>query len=775
MAFAFEDHHIDYERPYLYPKQLAAIFDPRRYSIIEASTKAGKAQPLNSLVYTPTGPIRMGDVAVGDRVLTPAGSSRVIGVFPQGMREVLRVTFSDGQVVEADADHLWEVHGFKRGPVIATTEELQSWPAWKFKRAWVPEIAPTCFSSQPVPLDPYLVGVLIGDGGLTSESVMLSCADDEILASVALALPPGHALKHSSQYDWRISAGGNAAVLREDKTHIRGIIERLGLGGKGSHHKFVPKCYRYNSVDVRLAVLQGLFDTDGFVDKHGQPAIEQTSEELAKDITELVQSIGGSVLTRLRSMNGYRAKDGRFVACRPVYRQVVRMSDGEQLFRLTRKRLLCRPKRKTGHRMFRSIEFARHAETQCIKIDDPRALYLTDGMVPTHNTSGCIAWIVEQALNGRDGWNYWWVAPVSSQADIAFGRCRRSIPQEIATAHLTLKTITLVNGAVIWFKSGDKPDSLYGDDVHAAVVDEASRFKEDAWYAIRSTLTATEGPVRIIGNVKGRRNWFYNLARKAQMGDRVMGYHKIVAADAIAAGVISEEEVEDARLHMPEHVFRELYLAEPSDDEGNPFGLAAIQSCIAPLSAGAPTVWGWDLAKSVDWTVGIALDAKGAVCRFERFQMPWPETTERIRRLVGAVPALVDSTGVGDPVLESLQRVRESDQLKFGRNEHGRIKALGSRFEGYTFTSGSKQKLMEGLAVAIQSKAVTYPDGAIVLELNNFEFEYTRTGVRYGAPEGYTDDCVCALALAVIHRGHARQPMRLTQTTLSRALGVRAR
>ena len=142
---------------------------------------------------------------------------------------------------------------------------------------------------------------------------------------------------------------------------------------------------------------------------------------------------------------------------------------------------------------------------------------------------------------------------------------------------------------------------------------------------------------------------------------------------------------------------------------------------------------------------------------------------------MGNVPALVDSTGVGDPVLESLQRVRESDQLKFGRNEHGRIKAIGSRFEGYTFTSGSKQKLMEGLAVAIQSKAVTYPDGTIVLELNNFEFEYTRLGVKYGAPEGYTDDCVCALALAVIHRGHARQPMRLTQTTLSRALGVRAR
>lgn len=407
---------------------------------------------------------------------------------------------------------------------------------------------------------------------------------------------------------------------------------------------------------------------------------------------------------------------------------------------------------------------------QLAAIFDPRRYSVIEASTKAGKTSGCIAWIVEQALAGREGWNYWWVAPVSSQADIAFGRCRRAIPQTAATAHLTLKTITLINGAVIWFKSGDKPDSLYGDDVHAAVVDEASRFKEDAWYAIRSTLTATQGPVRIIGNVKGRRNWFYNLARKAQMGDPVMGYHKIVAADAIAAGVIPEEEVEDARLHMPEHVFRELYLAEPSDDEGNPFGLAAIQSCIGLISSNEPAVWGWDLAKHVDWTVGIGLDIHGRVCRFERFQLTWNETISRIRRVVAGAPALVDSTGVGDPVLEALQKVSEVAPLRFSKNVTGRLKAAGSRFEGYNFTSGSKQKLMEGLAVAIQSNAIIYPDGPIVLELNNFEFEYTRTGVRYGAPEGYTDDCVCALALAVMHKGHARAPMKIGEAALKAVL-----
>jgi hypothetical protein len=137
----------------------------------------------------------------------------------------------------------------------------------------------------------------------------------------------------------------------------------------------------------------------------------------------------------------------------------------------------------------------------------------------------------------------------------------------------------------------------------------------------------------------------------------------------------------------------------------------------------------------VDWTVCIALDAGGAVCRFERWQGPWQATIPRIVGLVGQTPALVDSTGVGDPVLEELQTA-------------GRI-----NYRGYKFSAPSKQQLMEGLAVAIQRREIRYPDGAIVSELEAFEYAYTRTGVRYSAPEGMHDDCVTALALAVAGRG----------------------
>jgi phage FluMu gp28-like protein len=364
---------------------------------------------------------------------------------------------------------------------------------------------------------------------------------------------------------------------------------------------------------------------------------------------------------------------------------------------------------------------------------NPARYALIEASTKAGKTSACIAWLVEQAVQGKPGDNYWWVAPIYGQAKIAYRRMKRGLPASLFRANESELTITLINGVVIWFKSADNPDALYGDDVRAAVLDEASRMKEESWVAIRSTVTATQGPLRIIGNVKGRLNWFYRMARRAEAGEPGLAYAKLTALDAIAGGVLKASEIEDARRQLPENVFRELYMAEASDDSGNPFGQDHIRACVAPLSEKAPVACGVDLAKSVDWTVVVALDRAATVCGFERWQrVPWAETSSRVLGLIGRTPSLIDSTGVGDPVVEGMQRE--------GRN---------ARIEGFTFSGPSKQRLMEGLAVAIQSGAVRYPDGAIRAELDSFEYAYTRTGVRYTAPAGYHDDCVMALALAV--------------------------
>ena len=385
----------------------------------------------------------------------------------------------------------------------------------------------------------------------------------------------------------------------------------------------------------------------------------------------------------------------------------------------------------------------------------PERYGIIEGSTKCGKTVACIAWIIEQALAGHRGQAFWWVSPVYPQARIAFRRMKRGLPHYLFQANESEMTITMLNGAIVSFRSAEKPDNLYGEDVYAAVLDEATRMREEAWHAIRSTLTATRGPVRIIGNVKGRRNWAYQLARLAEGGEPLWAYSKLTADDAIAAGVVAQTEIEQARRQMPEDIFRELYYAEPADDSGNPFGLEYIARCTLDTDQawttwdgdGEPAVWGWDLAKSVDWTVGIGLDEHGTVCRLRRFQRPWMETIDTVRRETSNVTALVDSTGVGDPVLEALQKPwNDGEETYRGRN-----------FEGMKFSSSSKQQLFEGLAVAIQQGAIRFPPGAITSELSQFEFLYTRTGTRYSAPDGAHDDCVDALALAVSRWRHPPQ------------------
>jgi hypothetical protein len=362
---------------------------------------------------------------------------------------------------------------------------------------------------------------------------------------------------------------------------------------------------------------------------------------------------------------------------------------------------------------------------------------LTEASTKAGKTVAAIAWILEIAFGLNSGDNVWWVAPISGQSEIAFRRIKRGLTQGTFVAKESPEPkITLLNGVTIWFKSGDKPDSLFGEDVYAAVIDEASRVKEESWWALRSTLTATRGPINIIGNVKGRKNWFYNLARQAEkeIYDETsnMHYSKMTVLDAIDAGVITDDEMRDAKKQLPEHVFKELYMAEPADDGGNPFGINHIEACTVDIIYNSKAVaYGIDLAKKQDYFVIIGLDREGNVCEFHRWQhIPWRESINRTQVIVGEdTPALVDSTGVGDPVLE---------QMQIG---HGNIR-------GFTFSSSSKQRLMEGLAVSIQGRELTFPKGPISIELESYEYVYTSSGVKYSAPEGMHDDCVCALALA---------------------------
>lgn len=365
-------------------------------------------------------------------------------------------------------------------------------------------------------------------------------------------------------------------------------------------------------------------------------------------------------------------------------------------------------------------------------IDSPARFTVTEAATKTGKTASHIIWLFEQpiSLDLKPGQSCWWVAPIFSQAEMAFNRLRQQVNNvKFFDVNLTKLTLTYPTGAIISFKSAERPDSLYGDDVYAAVFDEFTRAREEAWFALRTTLTKTNGKCKFIGNVKGKKNWGYRLAQKAKAGEPNFAYFKITAYDAAKEGLITAEEVEQAKRDLPENVFKELYLAEPSEDGSNPFGYEYIKRQIRGLSTLPTYCYGVDLAKSHDYTVIIGLDSMGGITEFKRFQKDWEQTKDEIIATCDNKPTLIDSTGVGDPIVESMQRFRPN-------------------LEGFKFSSVSKQQIMEGLASGLQQKKTTVLQGVHRDELESFEFEYTRTGVKYTCPQGLHDDTVCAHALA---------------------------
>lgn len=327
--------------------------------------------------------------------------------------------------------------------------------------------------------------------------------------------------------------------------------------------------------------------------------------------------------------------------------------------------------------------------------------------------------IIKEALKGGQ---VAYITPTYKLAQVFFERLTKVLPFKNNIQKLK---IYCPNEGSIEFFTGERLDNLRGRKFHLVIIDEAAFISdlEDGWNnSIRPTLTDFEGRAVFLSTPRGK-NFFYSLFMK--QGENDWQSFKFSTYDNPH---INPREIDEARIQLPEVVFNQEYLADPAENSANPFGNAFIKRCIKPISAQPIVCYGIDLAKSVDFTVIVGLDNNGNVAYFDRFQLDWHNTKETIKRLPPA-PIIVDSTGVGDPILEDLMRE-------------------GVNIEGLKFTSQSKQQLMEGLASAIQQGRIGFPEGVIVDELDVFEYQFTQTGVRYSAPSGFHDDCVMALALA---------------------------
>jgi len=430
----------------------------------------GKAQPLNAKILTPTGWTTMGQIKQGDYVIAQNGKpTKVTGVFPQGIKDIYKITFSDESATHCCEDHLWltqtvlERSKKQKGTVKSLKDIMINIkkPSGKSNH-FIPMVEPVQFQTKNVPIDPYLLGLLIGDGGFSNHVVGFTSADQQLIQEVQQRLPKDCILskKNNAKYDYAIkdkkslvskyetstkavlvsssgekyvlgstklfcekydvSPSGLAKLLNGTFKQIKGwtlqekldskvdlrnnlvlSLERLGLMGHLSYDKFVPDLYKYNNPSVRLGVFQGLMDTDGTVSKDGHGLSFATSSEiLAKDVQELVMSFGGKATVSTKQP---------FYTYKGIKKQghisyIVHISLPTDVlpFKLERKAKLYKPRSKyVPTRSIKNIELVGSEHAQCISVEDSEHLYVTDDYIVTHNTLLAIDAGLEQVLNQR--------------------------------------------------------------------------------------------------------------------------------------------------------------------------------------------------------------------------------------------------------------------------------------------------------------------------------------------------------------------------------------
>jgi hypothetical protein len=514
----------------------------------------GKASSLDSMVCTPHGMRPMRDISVGSLVSNPDGGvAKVIATFPQGEKDCYRFTFSDGAQTIVTDDHLWlarrtcrPLKGDRRYFPFAeedrvpykiwTTRQLirlldeQSGYTWREQQSnlLIPLANPVEFTSAhwgrwatEIGIDAYALGLLIGDGCFR-QSIRFTTADEELIGE----------LRQRTRLEFKQSP------RRPIEYHVynagfRNRLRAIGLWDKVSHQKFVPEIYLKAPAEVRLELLRGLMDTDGSVDdRDGLCSFSSVSKQLAEDVQYLARSLGYRARIRQKEA-GYRKESGEWVQCRDAYEISIQGQNTKDLFRLERKRSRCRDTFNGGtsvpHRRIENIEYAGKREAQCIAVDHPNQLYITDDFIVTHNTDALIAWMAEPAQYPE----YRGIMLRFSQValDKTLDRCQEIWGAMGATRHNRPYQFRFPSGATIYtghLKDNPSIEAYRGHQYHRVGFEEASQIADRKLYlmllaTVRSVHKHIPAKVCITSNPDGPGNdWlkrrFINVYAKGPSG-----------------------------------------------------------------------------------------------------------------------------------------------------------------------------------------------------------------------------------------------------------------
>lgn len=346
------------------------ILESVRDAAVRTASEAGDGpQPLWSKILTPTGHITMREAKVGMKICGTNNTIQEIeGVFPKGRKEVYEVEFSDGRIVECCSDHLWEVRINNGTKIITTTLEMSK----DYKKTskgnisykyYIPSTQ-AFFEKRNLKLHPYLVGVLLGDGSFRdSGSIEFSIGKPKYHILNKLTLPDGLLLKAAfieSKNYYRVKIQGTTS----DGKTIRNLVEEIGLRDVDSGSKYIPDDYLFSSLEDRKALLQGLIDTDGHINKRGRFEFSTISDKLMADFKFLCHSLSISINHRV-----YDKKNSGSYSETPIHR-IVELKGY-----------------KKGNKVIGIRATGKFAEMRCIKVSNPDNLYLTDNFIVTHNTT----------------------------------------------------------------------------------------------------------------------------------------------------------------------------------------------------------------------------------------------------------------------------------------------------------------------------------------------------------------------------------------------------
>ncbi|HKQ08935.1 MAG TPA: replicative DNA helicase [Blastocatellia bacterium] len=384
--------------------QLTSGLQRQDLIIVAARPSMGKAQPLDARVLTESGWKTMGELEVGDDLASVDGRpSTVIGIYPQGVKQIYQVTFSDGRATECCGEHLWSVH-YRNWPaprVLTTTEVATLLTRKRYqKRLWIDMVSGDFGHNQSLPVDPRVLGLLIGEGDFNT--LRFSTASHSILSRMTAELEPALTINHAGRYDYRlVQTDGQCRPGRYGvwPNPLKEELKSLGLWGKRSESKFIPEPYKTANRAARLALLQGLLDADGWVEKTGSVRFATSSERLADDVVELARSLG-SWATKNSKQPVY-TYDGERRQGRLSFVVNIGHPQPASLFTLPEKRARAaaiRKRRKLP--TFVSIEPVRQVEARCIAVTHPTQLYITDDYVVTHNTALALNMALYAAKNG---------------------------------------------------------------------------------------------------------------------------------------------------------------------------------------------------------------------------------------------------------------------------------------------------------------------------------------------------------------------------------------